>query len=330
MSELATNQLDARRRLLFDYSDGAFATADDFKKYVVDIVTLIDVPDDVVRDAFSKYKLRAKQLQRQQQQLQQQPPSQPQSPSKTKSRKKTDEISSSRNMQEGGVPEQQKTNKKRRIDSSNNVVKDLHSRILIAKAAAGPIKIQPTTIQILAATNRDIDLLNLSQLDHETIRLEARIHAVKERKVHLLSTRTKIRKKCSFVGCPNVAQKGGVCRRHGAPRGSRMCSVEGCTRQNQRGGVCFTHGAKYKLCTIEGCPNKIQQGGLCCKHGAKVKKCRFEGGCTKNAQRGGLCHKHQRLEREQQSNEEEKGDSDSDDDSNNEEEGDSDVCYPEA
>jgi len=184
--------------------------------------------------------------------------------------------------------------KKRKIDDAT--VTELQARINKAKAAVGPIHVNPATIDHLAAVNRDIEQLNMTQLEHEAIRLEARLRAVKGRIVHLMATPGKrCRKRCSAEGCTNAAQKAGVCRTHGAPRSSRRCSHEGCTNQIQSEGVCYRHGAKYKLCSIEGCRNKIQQGGLCCKHGAKVKKCSHEG-CENNAAKRGHCQRHQHHE----------------------------------
>ena len=57
--------------------------------------------------------------------------------------------------------------------------------------------------------NADIDQLTLSQLEHETLRLQARLKAVRERIVYLMASknRKKVRKKCSAEGCTNVAQK---------------------------------------------------------------------------------------------------------------------------
>ena len=46
------------------------------------------------------------------------------------------------------------------------------------------------------------------------------------------------RKICSIEGCTNKAQKGGVCRRHGASVVRKICSIEGCTKYGYKGGVC--------------------------------------------------------------------------------------------
>jgi hypothetical protein len=100
---------------------------------------------------------------------------------------------------------------------------------------------------------------------------------------------------CSYDdGCTNLAQKGGVCikhGKHGAKKEYKPCSSEGCTNQVKRGGVCIRHGAtrkKYK-CSSEGCTNQAQKGGLCKRHGAtvNVKQCRSEG-CTNQAKKGGV------------------------------------------
>jgi hypothetical protein len=73
------------------------------------------------------------------------------------------------------------------------------------------------------------------------------------------------RKICSTDGCPNIAQKGGVCIKHGAKH--KRCSNEGCTNRSQKGGVCIKHGAKIE-CKHEGCTNHAQKGGVCKRHGA--------------------------------------------------------------
>ena len=49
-------------------------------------------------------------------------------------------------------------------------------------------------------------------------------------------------KRCSSVGCANLAQNGGVCVRHGAQ--AKLCSTEGCANHAKKGGVCIRHWAK--------------------------------------------------------------------------------------
>ena len=99
-------------------------------------------------------------------------------------------------------------------------------------------------------------------------------------------------KRCSSDGCTNLAQKGGVCIKHGATvKRKKRCSHDGCTKQAKNGGLCMKHGAKVKRCSIEECKSYAQNGGLCMKHGAKVKQCSKDG-CTKQARNGGLCRKH--------------------------------------
>jgi hypothetical protein len=116
----------------------------------------------------------------------------------------------------------------------------------------------------------------------------------KEKKVAKNSqpgVKAKIRKKCSFEGCSNFSQWGGVCWTHGAKVEKKCCSHEGCTNGVIKGGVCITHGAKVKRCNFKGCTNQVQKGGVCIKHGAKVKRCNFEG-CTNQVQNGGVCITH--------------------------------------
>jgi hypothetical protein len=101
----------------------------------------------------------------------------------------------------------------------------------------------------------------------------------------------RIRKKCNFDGCINIAVRGGVCVTHGAEK--KRCSHEGCANYVQKGGVCVTHGATKKRCSHEGCTNGVVKGGVCITHGAeKKKRCSHEG-CTKQAQqKGGVCVTH--------------------------------------
>jgi hypothetical protein len=101
------------------------------------------------------------------------------------------------------------------------------------------------------------------------------------------------RKRCSFEGCTNIAQKGGVCVTHGAKVEKKRCSHMGCTNQVVKGGVCITHGAivKKKHCFFEGCTNQVVKGGVCFTHGATRKCCSFEG-CTSQSKKGGVCYRH--------------------------------------
>jgi hypothetical protein len=59
-----------------------------------------------------------------------------------------------------------------------------------------------------------------------------------------------------------------VCKRHGAK--VKQCSSEGCVQIAQKGGLCRRHGAKIKVkkCIREGCTNNAQKGGVCKRHGA--------------------------------------------------------------
>ena len=95
--------------------------------------------------------------------------------------------------------------------------------------------------------------------------------------------------KCSEDGCTNAAVREGFCFRHG---GKVTCSHEGCTNLACRRGVCATHGAKPK-CSEDGCTNIATKGGLCTRHGAGAKKyiCGHEG-CTNVVKQGGLCKRH--------------------------------------
>ena len=100
------------------------------------------------------------------------------------------------------------------------------------------------------------------------------------------------RKLCSVDVCTNIAQKGGVCIRHGAKITHKLCSKEECNNIAVRGGLCRKHGAKVKLCSSEGCTTQARPGfEVCIKHGAKVKICSEEG-CTSQVRQGGVCYKH--------------------------------------
>jgi hypothetical protein len=101
----------------------------------------------------------------------------------------------------------------------------------------------------------------------------------------------KVDKLCSVEGCKNQVVKGGVCARHGAKKENKRCRFEGCTNKAIKGGVCIRHGAKLKRCSSEGCKNQVQKGGVCRKHGAKTKQCNV-GGCTNNVIKGGVCWSH--------------------------------------
>ena len=160
------------------------------------------------------------------------------------------------------------------IDIDTAVDAEMLARMNRAKAAAGPILLAPAPHESYWDDNSDLEKLSSTQLEHETMRLQARLKAIEERKLHLAhlaATGKRVRRKCFAVGCNNVAHRGGVCKRHGAPYKRKMCRQEGCNNQAQRGGVCYSHGAKYKLCSVEGCTNKIQSRGVCCKHGANKR-----------------------------------------------------------
>ena len=105
------------------------------------------------------------------------------------------------------------------------------------------------------------------------------------------SNKPRARKKCTSDGCTNVAHRGGVCVRHGAPL--RRCSVLGCAKKSQKRGVCARHGANEFLprCKVDGCGRFARKGGLCPNHG---ERCRFPGGCTSQIVRGGMCERHHR------------------------------------
>jgi hypothetical protein len=98
-----------------------------------------------------------------------------------------------------------------------------------------------------------------------------------------------VKKQCSFKGCTNKAQTGGVCVTHGATK--KRCSHKGCTNGVIKNGVCVTHGARKKRCSYEGCTNQAIKGGVCVTHGATKKRCSHKG-CTNHAKKGGVCWTH--------------------------------------
>ena len=114
---------------------------------------------------------------------------------------------------------------------------------------------------------------------------------------------------CTVNECTKYVQKGGLCRKHGAPVKQKMCSVDECTKVVKRGGLCCSHyreehGApvKQKMCSVDECTKAAKKGGLCRKHyreehGAPVKQkmCSVDE-CTKAVQKGGLCCSHYREE----------------------------------
>ena len=81
------------------------------------------------------------------------------------------------------------------------------------------------------------------------------------------------KKSCSYEGCDNRIQSGGVCWRHGAnATKNAICSSEGCTKRVRNGGVCVEHGATVAICSSEGCDNQVRNGGVCLRHFANSKK----------------------------------------------------------
>ena len=98
------------------------------------------------------------------------------------------------------------------------------------------------------------------------------------------------RARCSVEGCTTLAQRWGLCGKHG---GFPRCSRKRCDKQAQRGGLCIAHGgvgSSKKPCSVEGCTTLANRWGLCSKHGG-VARCSEEG-CDKQAQKDGLCKAH--------------------------------------
>ena len=120
--------------------------------------------------------------------------------------------------------------------------------------------------------------------------------AVKDTVEYRTSPRGQKQKLCNTAKCSSLAQKYGMCKRHG---GADKCITLGCTsnaraRKGERGGVarklCFKHGGK-RICLEKGCETTVQaRGRLCTKHGANGI-CSAEV-CNSNVHVRGLCRKH--------------------------------------
>ena len=54
-----------------------------------------------------------------------------------------------------------------------------------------------------------------------------------------------------------------VCIGHGAQVKYKQCSSEGCTNHAQKGRVCRRHGAPVKRCSSKGCSNQVQRREEC-------------------------------------------------------------------
>jgi len=100
--------------------------------------------------------------------------------------------------------------------------------------------------------------------------------------------------RCSYDGCKNQSQKGGLCKKHEADVKHYLCSIEGCQSHVVQGGVCRKHRAEVtynpKLCSEEGYTNQAENRGVCIKHLAswKEKKCGVDV-CFHVAQTSGVC-----------------------------------------
>lgn len=78
-----------------------------------------------------------------------------------------------------------------------------------------------------------------------------------------MSTAKRMRKICQYPNCTHVAQRGGVCRSHGAKM--KACSQDGCPNNAVKDGICITHGATRK-CTTDGCVKPLWMAGKCSHH----------------------------------------------------------------
>ena len=90
--------------------------------------------------------------------------------------------------------------------------------------------------------------------------------------------------RCSSDGCTTLANKWGLCSKHG---GYRRCSWVGvCDKHAVKGGLCKGHGGGKK-CSVPGCNTPANIIGLCGKHGGYYR-CAEEG-CDKQAKQEGYC-----------------------------------------
>ena len=90
--------------------------------------------------------------------------------------------------------------------------------------------------------------------------------------------------------CACYARQGGYCDGHGG-LGRRLCGHEDCDNIAQKGGMCRRHGTKVEKCSQEGCIFYATKGGFCPVHSRP--KCSQEG-CERDASKnfGGVCWKH--------------------------------------
>lgn len=178
--------------------------------------------------------------------------------------------------------------KKSKQNDKQQQQQQLEKRIKKAKESAGPINFNPPNpnkeeaikeMMLMAkGNNDDIDRLNMTQIEQEIAKADQRLTLLRARYAYLKSSGKKVRKLCTHIDielgrCTNLAQKGGVCKSHGAPYNKKLCEVEGCTRKAQRARRCYTHGATYKQCSVEDCTKKAQQGGVCIRHGMFIFYC---------------------------------------------------------
>lgn len=100
------------------------------------------------------------------------------------------------------------------------------------------------------------------------------------------TSRQRVIKRCTVVGCGKIARSRGSCKSHG---GGKRCNEPGCALSDQGGGFCIRHGGG-KRCEVPGCLKSAQARRVCKAHGGGVR-CRVDG-CTKTSQGGGCCRAH--------------------------------------
>jgi hypothetical protein len=90
--------------------------------------------------------------------------------------------------------------------------------------------------------------------------------------------------------CACYARQGGYCDAHGG-LGRRLCGHDDCDNIAQKGGMCRRHGTKVEKCSQEGCIFYATKGGFCPVHSRP--KCSQEG-CERDALKnfGGVSWKH--------------------------------------
>ena len=125
-----------------------------------------------------------------------------------------------------------------------------------ASASTGRATTTSTRATSAAVTNKDV---NITKGENESDKKRALPIEYQELAQKRAPHPWRRYKYCSADGCTNIAQRGGVCIKHGATWTKKRCSREGCTNFAVKGGVCRRHGPKVKS-------NQSLRGGVCRRH----------------------------------------------------------------